>query len=128
MNDSPARASSSRIRLLVLDVDGTVTDARHEIPDVTRQAVQRVRDAGVRVMLATGRRYRDALPVAVALGIDTPLVTASGALVKAPPTHATLHRAAFGPGVLERVVGMIIAAGHEPVLYTDSYAEGFDFH
>lgn len=128
MNASSVPASSPRIRLLVLDVDGTVTDARHEIPAATRQAVQRVREAGVRVMLATGRRYRDTLPVAAALGIDAPLVTASGALVKAPPTHATLHRAAFAPGVLEQVVGMIVAAGHEPVLYTDSYAEGFDFH
>lgn len=128
MNDSPVRASSPRIRLLVLDVDGTVTDTRHEIPEGTRQAVQRVRAAGVRVMLATGRRYRDTLPVAAALGIDTPLVTASGALVKSPPTHATLHRAEFGPGVIEQVVGMIVAAGHEPVLYTDSYAHGFDFH
>ncbi len=128
MNTSPVRTSAPRIRLLVLDVDGTVTDARHEIPAATRQAVQRARQAGIRVMLATGRRYRDTLPVAAALGIETPLVTASGALVKTPSTHATLHRAAFGPGVIERVVGMIIAAGHEPVLYTDSYAEGFDFH
>ena len=128
MSASSVQASSPRIRLLVLDVDGTVTDARHEVPDVTRQAVQRVREAGVRVMLATGRRYRDTLPVAATLGIDAPLVTASGALVKAPPTHATLHRAAFEPGVIEQVVGMIVAAGHEPVLYTDSYAEGFDFH
>jgi hydroxymethylpyrimidine pyrophosphatase-like HAD family hydrolase len=128
MNASSVQESSPRIRLLVLDVDGTVTDARHEIPDATRQAVQRVREAGIRVMIATGRRYRDTLPVAAALGIDAPLVTASGALVKSPPTHATLHRAEFGSGVIERVVGMIVAAGHEPVLYTDSYAEGFDFH
>jgi len=128
MNASSVSASSPRIRLLVLDIDGTVTDARHEVPEATRRAVQRVQEAGVRVMLATGRRYRDALPVAAALGIDAPLVTASGALVKAPPTHATLHRAEFAPDVLEEVVGMIVAAGHEPVLYTDSYAEGFDFH
>jgi hydroxymethylpyrimidine pyrophosphatase-like HAD family hydrolase len=128
MNASSVWASSPRFRLLVLDVDGTVTDARHEIPDVTRQAVQRVQEAGIRVMIATGRRYRDTLPVAAALGIDAPLVTASGALVKSSPTHATLHRAEFGSGVIEQVVGMIVAAGHEPVLYTDSYAEGFDFH
>lgn len=128
MNAPPARASAPRIRLLVLDVDGTVTDGRHEIPEATRQAVRRVREAGIRVMLATGRRYRDTLPVAAALGIDAPLVTASGALVKAPPTHVTLHRAEFRAGVIERVVGTIVAAGHEPVLYTDSYDHGFDFH
>jgi hydroxymethylpyrimidine pyrophosphatase-like HAD family hydrolase len=124
----PAAAPSARIRLLVLDVDGTLTDSRHEVPATTRNAVRRVREAGVRVMLATGRRYRDTLPVAETLGIDAPIVTASGALVKQPPAHVTLHRAAFAPGVLADVVTRIVAAGHEPILYTDSFDRGYDFH
>ena len=123
-----AAAPPSRIRLLVLDVDGTLTDSRHEVPATTREAIRRVRAAGIRVMLATGRRYRDTLPVAETLGIDAPIVTASGALVKQPPAHVTLHRAAFAPGVLADVVTRIVAAGHEPILYTDSFDRGYDFH
>jgi Cof subfamily protein (haloacid dehalogenase superfamily) len=117
-----------RIKLLALDVDGTVTNSRHEVTDATCRAIARVRAAGVRVMLATGRRYRDALPVAERLGLVEPLVTASGALVKRPGDHATLHRAAFAAGVLPEVLALIAARGHEPVVYTDSFAEGFDFH
>jgi hydroxymethylpyrimidine pyrophosphatase-like HAD family hydrolase len=79
-------------------------------------------------VLATGRRYRDTLPVAARLGIEDPLITASGALIKRTSDHATLARAEFGPGVLEGVVAEIVAAGHEPVLYSDSFADGFDFH
>lgn len=116
------------IRLLALDIDGTVTDSRHEVPEGTRLAVRSLVDAGIRVMLATGRRYRDALPVATRLGLDAPLVTASGALVKVPPGHLTLHRARFAPGVLGRVLGTIVAAGHEPIIYGDSFAEGYDFY
>jgi Cof subfamily protein (haloacid dehalogenase superfamily) len=116
------------IRLLVLDVDGTVTNSRHEVTDATCRAIGRVRAAGVRVMLATGRRYRDALPVAERLEIVEPLVTASGALVKRPADHATLQRAAFSAGVLDGVLTTIVGLGHEPVLYTDSFAAGFDFH
>jgi len=116
-----------RIRLLALDVDGTVTNSRHEVTDATCRAIARIRAAGVRVMLATGRRYRDALPVAERLGLVEPLVTASGALVKRPGDHATLHRAAFAAGVLPQVVALVAARGHEPVVYTDSFAAGFDF-
>lgn len=118
----------SRIRLLVLDVDGTVTNSRHEVSAGTRQAVHRIQSAGITVMLATGRRYRDTLGVADMLGLETPLVTASGALVKQPAGHATLFRAAFAPGLLESMLGLIVAAGHEPILYTDSFTAGFDFH
>jgi len=121
-------APSGRIRLLVLDVDGTVTNSRHQVADTTCRAIDRARAAGVRVMLATGRRYRDALPVAERLAIVEPLVTASGALVKRPGDHATLERAAFRPGILMEVLGIIVSMGHEPVVYSDSFDAGFDFH
>lgn len=120
---------AARIRLLVADVDGTLTNSAHEVADATREAILRVRAAGIRVMLATGRRYRDTLPIHERLGIDdAPLVTASGALVKQPADHATLSRAEFAPGVLEGVLHVIVAAGHEPVVYTDSFHAGHDFH
>jgi Cof subfamily protein (haloacid dehalogenase superfamily) len=116
-------------RLLVLDVDGTVLDGRHEVSRDTAAAVRRAMDAGVRVVLATGRRYRDTLGVAEAIGVRGPLVTASGALVKdSAGGHATLYRASFGAGVLEGVLGRIAARGHEAVVYTDSFSDGFDFH
>jgi len=128
MSDARLRTARRRIRLLVLDVDGTVMDSRHDVTAAARRAVRRVRDAGVRVMLATGRRYRDTLPVARALDIDEPIVTASGALVKRPTDHLTIDRARFAPGVLDRLLAAIVAAGHEPVVYTDSFAAGYDFH
>jgi hydroxymethylpyrimidine pyrophosphatase-like HAD family hydrolase len=124
----PAAPQGVGIRLLVLDVDGTLCNSRHEVSAATCAAVGRVREAGIRVVLATGRRYRDVLPVARQLAIDTPLVTASGALVKDVLTHDTLARAEFAAGVLEGVLGMIVGRGHEPILYTDSFADGFDFH
>jgi len=123
------RGTAAPIRLLVADVDGTLTNSSHEVAESTRLAIARIRAAGVRVMLATGRRYRDTLPVHERLGIDdAPLVTASGALVKRPADHATLWRASFAAGVLEGVLARIVAAGHEPVVYTDSFAAGHDFH
>ncbi|NBW86610.1 MAG: HAD-IIB family hydrolase [Planctomycetia bacterium] len=126
--DFSGAVAPPRVRLLALDVDGTLTNSRHEVADSTSGAIARVVAAGVRVMLATGRRYRDTLPVAGRLNVDTPLVTASGALVKRPSDHGTLHRAAFAPGLLEGVLAEVVAAGHEPILYTDSFAEGYDFH
>ena len=57
------------IKLLVLDIDGTVTDSRHEVTDSARKLVHESQSAGIRVILATGRRYRDALPVATELDL-----------------------------------------------------------
>lgn len=119
---------SPGIKLLVLDIDGTLTDSRHVVSDATCRAICRVREAGVRVMLATGRRYRDALPIVEQLAIAEPVVTASGGLVKQPGDHTTLYRARFADGVLPAVLEIVVKGGHEPVIYTDSFAEGFDFY
>jgi HAD superfamily hydrolase (TIGR01484 family) len=67
------------IKLLALDLDGTVLDSRGQIPDMNRTAIHAAENAGVRVTIATGRRYRDARPVGLDLGLNAPLITHNGA-------------------------------------------------
>lgn len=116
------------IRLLALDIDGTLVNSRDELTEPTRAALARVSEAGVRIVLATGRRYSRALPLAERLGLDAPLVTASGALIKRPSDHATLFRAEFGRERLLRWLGVAAERGYEAVLYGDSYHAGFDYY
>jgi hypothetical protein len=71
----------SRIRLLVLDIDGTLLTSEKKITPRTRAAIERAREKGVRLVLATGRRYPSTRPVAEDLGGDVSLVLHNGALV-----------------------------------------------
>ena len=66
--------------------------------------------------------------MATELGLVGPVVTASGALVKMPVHHETLFRSGFQKAILSQVLECVIGFGHEPVLYTDSFNEGFDFY
>ncbi len=70
------------IRLIALDLDGTLLDSRGEVSAVNRAAIARARDVGVRIALVTGRRFRDARPIALDLGLDIPLISHNGALTK----------------------------------------------
>ena len=115
-------------RLLAIDIDGTLTTPQHDISDRTAAAVGEAIAAGIQVVLATGRRYRDSLWAAERLGVTLPLITTAGALIKDPTHHTTQFRAAFADGVLEGVLGLIDAAGHEAIVYTDSFSDDFDFH
>lgn len=71
----------SRVRLLVLDIDGTLLNSAKKISPRTRAAVGAARARGVRLVLATGRRYPSTRPVAEDLGGFVPLVLHNGALV-----------------------------------------------
>ncbi|HEY6802988.1 MAG TPA: Cof-type HAD-IIB family hydrolase [Pyrinomonadaceae bacterium] len=70
------------IRLLALDLDGTLLNPRGEISKRNRAAIDQAREHGVKVAVVTGRRFRDSRPVALELGLDVPLISHNGALTK----------------------------------------------
>ncbi|HVA46148.1 MAG TPA: Cof-type HAD-IIB family hydrolase [Pirellulales bacterium] len=121
-------SSHSTIRLLAIDIDGTLVNSRDELTETTRQALHRACAAGLKIVLATGRRYSRALPLVGPLAIDAPLVTASGALIKHPLDHRTLFRATFERQLLCDLLTVVERRGFEAVLYADSYHDGFDFY
>src|SRR5688572_5680503 len=119
---------SSRIRLLALDIDGTLVNSRDELTPRVREALREAVEAGIRLVLATGRRYSRALPLVEPLGIEAPLVTASGALIKNPLDHQTLYCAEFGRERLCRTLSVLDRAGYHAVVYADTFDAGFDFY
>lgn len=78
------------IRLLALDLDGTLLSPRGQISERNLNAIESARAAGVRVALVTGRRFRDSRPVALQLGLDVPLISHNGALTKHAETLQTV--------------------------------------
>jgi Cof subfamily protein (haloacid dehalogenase superfamily) len=70
------------IRLLALDIDGTVLDSEGRIPAANRDAIARAIDAGVEVALATGRRYDFARSIFERLPSPLTLILSNGAIVK----------------------------------------------
>jgi len=71
------------LRLLALDIDGTLLDSDGRIPTANHHAVARAIDAGIEVVLATGRRYDSARPIFEALPDALTLILSNGAIVKA---------------------------------------------
>ncbi len=69
-------------KLLALDLDDTLLNEEFTISEKNRDAIYKAIEKGVTVTLATGRMFRSALPYAESLGLDVPLITYHGALVK----------------------------------------------
>ncbi len=78
------------IRLLALDLDGTLLNSRGQISERNRLAVESARENGVRVAVVTGRRFRDSRPIALELGLDVPVISHNGALTKHASTLETV--------------------------------------
>jgi Cof subfamily protein (haloacid dehalogenase superfamily) len=70
------------IRLLAVDIDGTLLSSQFRISEVDLNALRRAHDAGIEVILVTGRRHTFALPMAKQLGFDLWLISSNGAVTR----------------------------------------------
>ena len=72
------------VKLFVSDLDGTMLPDGNVVSAENIGAVRRATEAGVVVTIATGRMFEAALPVAQALGVDVPIISYNGGLIKSP--------------------------------------------
>jgi Cof subfamily protein (haloacid dehalogenase superfamily) len=70
------------IRLLAVDIDGTLLNSQFRISEVDLEALRRAHEAGIEVTLVTGRRHTFALPMAQQLGFDLWLISSNGAVTR----------------------------------------------
>ncbi len=80
---------ASPVRLIALDIDGTLVGDDLVIGDRTLAAVAEATRRGIAVSLVTGRMATSAVPFAEALGLSGPVVAQQGALVRAMPSHGS---------------------------------------
>lgn len=84
-------AIAPEIKLLVVDIDGTIAGNSNDIREPVKQAIAAVRSRGVKVAVATGRMYRSALRFHRDLGSTLPLICYQGAWIQDPATDKILR-------------------------------------
>ncbi len=79
------------IRLIALDIDGTLLDSRWQVPEVNRTAIREATERGIEVALVTGRRFDFARPVIDQIDSPLTLIVSGGALVKSREGRSLVH-------------------------------------
>jgi hypothetical protein len=86
--------SRPRIRLIALDVDGTLLDDRKQLPPANREALRKAADRGVQVAIASGRMIPSIEPIERMLEIDCAIIAYNGGKVvssRAEGRHCLQH-------------------------------------
>jgi Cof subfamily protein (haloacid dehalogenase superfamily) len=79
------------IRLLAVDIDGTLLNPQFQVADADLAALRRAQEMDVEVILVTGRRHTFALPIAQSLGFDLWVISSNGAITRSLGGE-TFHR------------------------------------
>jgi Cof subfamily protein (haloacid dehalogenase superfamily) len=80
------------VRLIALDIDGTLLDSHWLLSDANRCAIQQATRKGIEIALVTGRRYDFALPVAKDLGCPVTMIANNGGLIRSSDGQTQLKR------------------------------------
>ena len=91
------------IRLIAIDIDGTLLDSHGRLPAANRAAMCDALDAKIEIVLVTGRTFHHAQPIADALSEPLVLIVNNGALVKRP-TGETLDRRLLDREVAHEII------------------------
>lgn len=93
------------VRLIALDIDGTLLDSSSALPEANRRAVETAVDRGIEVALVTGRRFDFALPIALQIPCPLTMIVNNGALVKSKDGATHLRH------LLDRATAREVLAG-----------------
>jgi len=70
------------VKLIALDIDGTLLDSRWTLPEANRVAIAEATRRGIEVALVTGRRYDFAMTIAVQIGAPLTMIVSNGAIIR----------------------------------------------
>ena len=91
-------------RVLALDIDNTLVRFPDPVSPRVRRAVRAAVDAGVKVLLVTGRAYLRALPVARELGLTSPLICNHGGVIRDGRDGSIIQRTTLDHALTSEIV------------------------
>lgn len=106
------------IKLFVTDIDGTLLPIGGKASPANVDAVQKMIRAGVKVVIATGRMYCAAKPIAEQLGVPVPIISYNGALIKSSAGEV-LHTHYMDATVVLKLLDFFEKRGRHVQSYSD---------
>jgi Cof subfamily protein (haloacid dehalogenase superfamily) len=107
------------IKLLALDIDGTLLTPQGEITPRNSAAIDRARQFGVQIVLVTGRRFNSARELAQRMNMAAPLISHNGALTKNVETLETLDYHPLDVGIARAIISFGRECGADMICCDD---------
>ncbi|TRZ64613.1 Cof-type HAD-IIB family hydrolase [bacterium] len=127
------RGRLSKIKLVVSDVDGTLTNHENKVGEQTKELVKKLKDKGILFSFATQRIHSSIVGFARELDIKIPLITVNGALIRDAEGN-TIHKSLINPKHVKKALEYsekyfvrVALCSNDEILYTEHNSVLKDF-
>ena len=127
-------------KLLAIDLDDTTINSERKITQTVKQAIKKAQQAGVKVMVATGRGYRGTMAILDELELTGPTICFAGAEIVDHPTGHTVHTDLMSKELVQKTIDFAKRHGvyiqvfqgkdyyfEHPTKYSNRYSEALRF-
>lgn len=108
------------IKLVVIDIDGTLLNSQHQLTPRVERAVHAAVDAGVQVILATGKTRTSSLHLIEQLKLDTPGIYLQGLTVYEPDGKLR-YQQSLDPAIARQVITFAEDRGFHMIAYSGAH-------
>ena len=108
------------IRLLALDIDGTLMNSQKQFPEINKRALQECQRRGIRIALVSGRSFELMRGFARELGVEPIFCACNGCRIEAGSNGPTISESVFSRADAERICRVLEESG----MYFNSYRRG----
>lgn len=105
---------------IITDLDGTLLNDAHRLPDYTKEHLTKLIKGGLQVSIATGRHYADVQAIGDILGINGFLITSNGAMVHNANNEMVLCETIDGEIVKDILLNFEMPSTTQSNMYTHS--------
>ena len=117
----------TQVDLIAIDLDGTLMGTNELVSQANIDAVRRARDAGITVLVCTGRGLGESARAMKAIDQRDPVMVAGGSIIADPVSGETLHRFTMSQQVVAAASELFHEANCPALIMKDPAEIGYDY-
>jgi Cof subfamily protein (haloacid dehalogenase superfamily) len=123
-----SKQHAANYQMVAIDLDGTLLRQDGTMGERTQRALQAAVKRGIKVVICTGRRFRNTLPILAELQLAVPVIVHGGLLIKDAGTYETLHHNYLPQDFSITALKFLKSHGATPIVYVDLFSQGIDIY
>lgn len=107
-----------KYRMIAMDMDGTLLTTDKRVSDKSREVLKRASEAGIKLVVCTGRIFTSAWVFAEIIGTKAPIIASNGAYIREKDRDEIFYTKSLPKEDTLRVAKIVKEYGFYPFLFT----------
>lgn len=118
--ESKGEAEINMIKLLCMDMDGTLLNSKGKISEKNLDAIKKAHNKGVKVTICTGRIFTSARYYADLVGIKVPIIATNGSYIREKDRDEVIYKSVLGKKNCKEILKVLKSYGIYPHFNTSN--------